>query len=133
MLNFMYIFEGSYLEFIKKTSISKKHTLIFISFKKWEQFGEWKKRTKSNWFDTNMKQPLPLTLGVIYANVSKPKHVPLVRLTPTAMSLFPGSPSVFSFYEVTSGALKGDWPIIYSHPLKIHTRTISHIKLLLDP
>ena len=28
MFNFMYIFEISYLEFIKKTSISKKHTLI---------------------------------------------------------------------------------------------------------
>ena len=29
MFNFMYIFEISYLEFIKKTSISKKHTLMY--------------------------------------------------------------------------------------------------------
>ena len=28
MFNFMYIFEISYLEFIKKTSVSKKHTLM---------------------------------------------------------------------------------------------------------
>ena len=28
MFNFMYTFEQSYLEFILKTSISKKHTLV---------------------------------------------------------------------------------------------------------